>query len=121
MLALNKPVLGKLLDLLLPTADPAIAGDRARYERLALPHSFKPRLSVWEACLAMFVAVVRIITGSLLFAFWGTYSLLAWSSIQNSALRVIVLLPLFLLFLLLFAFLMIAISAAVRVMSRGHL
>jgi hypothetical protein len=118
---LKNPFLDKALDLLLPVADPAIATDRSRYERLALPHSFKPRLSFFEACVALFVAVIRIILGSLLFAVWGTYSLMAWSTIHTTVLRVSVMVPLLLLFFLFFAILMIAISAAVRVISHGHI
>ena len=61
--------------------------------------------------------LTRIFLGSLLFAVWGTYSFLAWNTIHGTFLRVMVLLPLLLLFLLFFALLMIAISAIQKVIS----
>jgi hypothetical protein len=117
---LNHPVLIKLLDLLLPAADPVDGKDRSQFERLVLPHDFKPRLSFGEAVIAVASTISRIFLGSLLFAVWGTYSFMAWTTIQNLFLRVLVLLPLLLLFFLFFALLMIAISAVERVISQHH-
>jgi hypothetical protein len=117
---LNHPVLVKLLDLLLPAPDPVDGKDRSEFERLALPHDFKPRLSFGEAVIAVAATVTRIFLGSLLFAVWGTYSFMAWNTIQNVFLRVMVLLPLLLLFFLFFALLMIAISAVQRVIWHHH-
>jgi len=94
------------------------AVDRSAYERFAIPYSFKPRLSVWEAFLAAVIAFVRIFSGSLLFAFWGTYSLLALSKIRSSFWRFAAAPPLLILFPLLLALLMFAISAFVRFIHR---
>jgi len=90
--------------------DPA----RSSYERFAIPYSFKPRLSFAEAVIAAGGALLRICLGSLLFAVWGTYSFLAWSSIRNVFWRVTVLLAMVLLFAASLAVLMLAISALVR-------
>jgi hypothetical protein len=116
--ALKNATLEKMLDLLVPAPDPVHHGvDRSEYERFALPHVFKPRLSFFEACLSVFAAISKIFLGSLLFAVWGTYSLLAWSTIHSPFLRVIVLLPLLLLFLFFFALILMGISAAHRSIS----
>jgi hypothetical protein len=117
---LNHPVLAKLLDLLLPAGSPVDVKDRSEFERFALPHDFKPRLSFGEAVIAVACTITRIFLGSLLFAVWGTYSFMAWSTIRNLLLRAMVLLPLLLLFFLFFALLMIAISAVQRVISHHH-
>ncbi len=104
---------------LFPTADRA--GDeevRSKYERLAIPFTFKPQLSFLEAVIATAGAFSRVFLGSLLFAVWGTYSLVAWTRIHNPFLRVGVQLPLFLLFLFSFFLLMFAIAALVRITSR---
>ncbi len=71
-----------------------------------------------EAMVAVVTTLTRIFLGSLLFAVWGTYSFLAWNTIQGPFLRVMVLLPLLLLFFLFFALLMIAISAIQKVISQ---
>ena len=117
---MNHPVLAKLLDLLIPAANPVDAKNRSKFERLVLPHDFKPKLSLLEALLAVAGTVLRIFLGSLLFAVWGTYSFMAWTTIDNLFLRVMVLLPLLLLFFLFFALLLIAISAVERVISQHH-
>ena len=49
-------------------------------ERLPLPHSFKPRLTVAEAAVAVAGTTLRILTGSLLFAVWGACSVAVWQS-----------------------------------------
>ena len=94
--------------------------DRSDYERLAIPHSFKPRLSLGEAVVATLAALLRIFFGSLLFAVWGTYTLLAWSRIPNYLWRAVVLFPLFLLFLLSMVLLMSAIAALRRMIPHRH-
>jgi hypothetical protein len=114
----HHPVLAKLLELLIPSADPVDDKDRSEFERFALPHDFKPRLSFVEAMVSVVTTVTRIFLASLLFAVWGTYSFLAWNTIHRAWLRVMVLLPLLLLFLLFFALLMIAISAIKKVISQ---
>jgi hypothetical protein len=90
--------------------DPA----HSSYQRLAIPHTFKPQLSLAEAAISAAGAFLRILLGSILFAVWGTYSFYAWSTIRNLFLRGSVVLGLFLLFAVSFAFLMLLISALVR-------
>jgi hypothetical protein len=61
---LNHPVLIKLLDLLLPAADPVDDKDRSEFERFALPHTFKPRLSFGEAVIAVGATITRILASA---------------------------------------------------------
>lgn len=88
--------------------------DRSEYDRLAIPFSFKPQLSLAEATISAGGAFLRIILGSLLFAIWGTCTYLAWSAIRNIFLRAIVLLAMLSLFAFSLALLMLGISALVR-------
>jgi len=114
---MTKEWVAKTRALLFPEAEASQATDRSEYERFALPYAFKPRLSLLEAVIAATGAFLRILLGSLLFAFWGVYTLMAWSSIPNSVLRVAAMLPLVGLFLLTFALLMLGISVLVRTVS----
>ena len=84
------------------------------HERFAIPHSFKPQLSFTEAVVAAGGAFLRIFLGSLLFAVWGVYTILAWNAIPNVFLRGVVLLALVSTFVLALAFLMLVVSALVR-------
>ena len=95
--------------------DPGV--ERSGYERFAIPYTFKPQLSFAEALVAVAASLLRIFLGSLLFAIWGTYSLLAWTAVRNYFWRAAALLPLFVLFLLSFVVLMLAISALARTLS----
>lgn len=115
-------ILKKLCDLAFPVKSNGVV-DRIRvdpgrspYERFAIPYSFKPQLSLAEAMVAASGALVRIFFGSLLFAVWGTYTLLAWNAVRNLFFRGIVLVVLFLLFAGSMTFLMLAISALVRML-----
>jgi hypothetical protein len=90
--------------------DPA----RSSYQRLAIPHTFQPQLSLLEAAISAAGAFLRILFGSILFAVWGTYTFYAWSTIRNLFLRGSAMLGLFLLFAVSFAFLLLLISALVR-------
>lgn len=102
----------------MPFSDRGDGGpDRSVFERFAIPYTFKPNLSFLEAVIATAAAFLRVFLGSLLFAVWGTYSLVAWTSIRNPFWRVGALLPLLLLFFISFASLMFAIAALVRVIS----
>jgi len=92
--------------------------DASRLERFALPYVFKPRLSLGDAFAAAIFMLLRIFMGSLLFAFWGTGTLLAWSAIGNRFWRVAALLPLLLLFPILFGLLMSGISAMANLFIR---
>ena len=104
--------------LLFPALD---GGDEAEarsgHERFAIPFTFKPQLSFPEALVATAGALLRIFLGSLLFAVWGTYSLVVWAAIRDPFWRISVQLPLFLLFLISFFLLMLAIAALVRTIS----
>jgi hypothetical protein len=103
--------------LLFPTTYGGEEEARPEHERLAIPFTFKPQLSFSEALVATAGALLRILLGSLLFAIWGTYSLVAWGAIRNPFWRIGVQLPLFLLFLLSLSLLMLAIAALVRTIS----
>ena len=61
--------------------------ERSSYERFAIPYTFKPQLSVAEAFVAACGAFLRILFGSMIFAVWGAYILLAWTTIHNLFLR----------------------------------
>lgn len=104
--------------MLSPVDQRNLNSDRSEYERFALPHAFKPQLSFTEAVVSVAGAFLRIVLGSLVFAFWGTYSLVAWTSIRNLFVRVVAVLLLLVLFLLTFTLLMLAIAAIVRTASR---
>jgi hypothetical protein len=84
------------------------------FERFQIPYTFKPNLSVSEAVAAAAVALLRIFLGSLLFAFWGAYSLAVVTKIQSWFWRAALAVPLIILFVLLFALLMLAITALGR-------
>ena len=112
---MKKSWITKTSALLLPPTELGDGGgDRSVYERFAIPFTFKPRLSFTEAVIATAGAFLRVFLGSLLFAVWGIYSLVVWTAIRNLFWRIGVLLPLFLLFLLSFALLMLAISALIK-------
>jgi hypothetical protein len=111
----NASLLHKFRELIQSPVEGA-AQDPARpsYQRLAIPHSFKPQLSVGEAVIAAGGALLRIVLGSLLFAIWGTYSFLTWSTVQNPFLRFPLLLAMLALFAFLMALLLVGISALLR-------
>jgi hypothetical protein len=90
--------------------------ERSVYERFAIPYTFKPQLSVAEALISVAGAFLRIVLGSILFGFSGAYTILAWNSIRNVVLRVLVVLFLISVFVVSFFFLMLAISALVRML-----
>jgi hypothetical protein len=78
------------------------------YDRLAIPHSFKPQMSVVEAIFAALGMFLRIVLSSLLFAVWGACSLMARSRIPSLFLRLPVLAVLLALFVLGLALLVVA-------------
>jgi len=86
------------------------------YERFAIPYSFKPQLSLAEALVSILGAFLRIVLGSILFGFSGAYTIVAWNSIRNLFWRVLAVLCLVLVFVISFTFLMLAISALVRML-----
>jgi hypothetical protein len=88
-----------------------------RRERFPIPFTFTPRLSLAEALIATIAALARIVLGSLVFAVWGTYSLVAWMTIQSLLWRVSAVSSLFVAFLVSSALLMAGISAFVRAIS----
>jgi len=88
--------------------------DRSSYERFAIPYTFKPQLSLSEAFVAACGAFLRILLGSLIFAFFGAYILLAWTSIHNVFLRFLAVAALVGALGVAMAALMVAISSAVK-------
>jgi hypothetical protein len=102
----------------LPLVDGGDRGvERSVGERFALPYTFKPQLSFIQALIGTVGAVLRILLGSLLFAIWGTYSLVARAEIGSYFWRVAALVFLFLSFLVSLAALMLAISVLERRLS----
>ena len=92
--------------------------ERSSYERFAIPYTFKPQLSVLEATCAATITFLRIFLGSLLFAVWGVYTLLAWSAIHNLFLRIGAVAVMGALFLLCLALLIWAISVLPKRLMR---
>jgi len=90
------------------------SGPRRTYQRLAIPFTFKPELSVGEAIVASLAAFLRIFLGSALFSIYGWNALVMWNTIRSPFWKVAVVPPMILLFLLMFTLLMAAISAVVR-------
>ncbi len=90
---------------------PAGKWNRASF---ALPYSFKPQLTLFEAALAACMAFVRIFLGCLLFAVWGSYTLAAWSRLRGEWWRIPAILILFGVFAISFVCLMLSISALAR-------
>ena len=82
-------------------------------EPFAVVYTFNPHFTFSGALIALASSVIRILLGSLLFAVWGVGSLMALSRIHNPFWGAMAALPLILLFLVLFAALMIAISTIV--------
>jgi hypothetical protein len=112
----NTSLLAKVRALFVSPADDLPDPGRSVYERFAIPHTFKPQLSLTEALISVGGAFLRILLGSILFAVSGTYTFLAWITIRNLFLRVVAVLVLISVFLISFAFLMLAISALVRML-----
>lgn len=89
------------------------AADRPAYERLTVPFTFPPQLSVVEALCATAGAFARIVLGSMLFAAWAAASFLAWAKPWHVFWRLLALVLLLGLFLSVTAAVMISISWAV--------
>ncbi len=89
-------------------------------ERLAIPHTFKPSLSFAHAMIAVAGALTRIMCGSLLFAFWGAFTIRAWQSKETLAIRVLEVLGLSIGFSLLMTALFLTVSLLVSRFSRSN-
>ena len=100
--------------LLFPPDPIGPAVDPSQYERLAIPFTFKPRMSLFEATLSVMAALARIILGSLLFAVCGTLIWMTAAAISNPFLRALAVAPMVLIFLVLMALLMIGIGLLLR-------
>jgi hypothetical protein len=112
---IERPRFQKIVSLLIPGTDGTgpLEG-RPTLERFATPHTFNPALSIPEAMVAVAGAFSRIFLGSLLFAIYGVYSLVAWNAIKSFFWRAVTLPFLIIVFLMLFAALMIGISAVMK-------
>jgi hypothetical protein len=108
----------KIRSLLLLAFDGATTPEvRTGVQRLPIPHTFNDGLTVPGAVLAVAQAFLRILLGCLLFAMWGTLAMWLWGAIPNVVWRVLVLVPVLILFLCSFLALMIGISAATKAFS----
>lgn len=83
-------------------------------ERLPLPHTFKPQLTLAEALRALASLFLRILLGALLFAVWGACSLAVWSGVHSWFLRFAMLGTMVLAFVPTFAILMLVLRALFR-------
>src|SRR5580698_1592701 len=88
------------------------AGGRSIFSRFAVPYTFSPDLGLGDALVAIAGTLFRIFAGCLLFAVWGGFSGLAWSTIANRFWRVAALLPMFVLFLAALGAMLIGVAAA---------
>ncbi len=111
---MNSQLVAKVRTLLLAPVERDQPGTRPAYQRLAIPHSFKPELSFSEAMIAAFGAFLRIFLGSILFGVYGWNALVRWNAIGSTFWKVVAAPPIILLFLVLLVLLMAAISAMVR-------
>jgi hypothetical protein len=109
---MNRPWVGKVRSLFVAPVEHS--GERPMYQRLSIPYSFKPELSFPEAIIAAMGAFLRIFLGSILFGVYGWNALVLWNSIRSPFWKVAAIPPLILVFLVLFAALMAAITAMVR-------
>ena len=86
----------------------------ARPERLPLPHTYKPNLSLKEAAVAATGAFLRIVLGSVVFAVWGACSLAVWGTFPSLWLRLALLTLMLVAFLVTFTLLMLVLRALFR-------
>lgn len=95
-----------------PAVAPPSAVDQGRspFEQFAVPHQFQPRMTIPEAITAVFLALVRIFAGSILFAVWGEYSFLSWNNIGNGFGRGLVLIALLAVFLMALGSMLIGVN-----------
>jgi hypothetical protein len=82
--------------------------------RFPIPYDFKPNLSFVEALVAIAASLCRIILGCLLFAVWAVCTLQTWNAIHGGIWRAFALILAIVVFVVLFAALLIAISAAAK-------
>ncbi len=84
--------------------------ETAPFERLAVPHTFQPRLTWGGAAIAVIMGIVRMVLASLLFAVWGTCIWMVWAAIHNWILRSVIVVPLVAGFCVTLLLLMVGIS-----------
>jgi hypothetical protein len=92
--------------------------DRNLHQSFATPYVFRPQLTLGEAVVAAGFAFLRIVIGSLLFAFGGTGMWEAWAAIHNPFWRVVAEVPLLVILVAVFGLLMYSISALNRSFMR---
>jgi len=110
----KNPWVAKVRALFVAPVERPHQGGRPTYQRLAVPFTFKPALSFGEAMIGALGAFLRIFLGSILFGVYGWNALVTWNAIRSPFWRVAAIPPMILVFLLVFALLMAAISALVR-------
>lgn len=113
-------IFNELRRLVVVMPKPRLELSDGQYERLAIPHTFKPQLSLWEAACSAVAMFLRILLGSLLFAFWGAYSLATAFSAHGWMRRALILTALFLAFGVLLFLVMVMIAALQRRLLHGH-
>jgi hypothetical protein len=102
-----------------PDAPPsAVDQTRSPFEQFAVPYQFQPRLTIAEALMSVFLALMRIFAGSILFAVWGEYSFLTWNNIGNGFGRGLVLMVLLAVFLITLGTMLIGVNALGRRLRR---
>jgi len=105
----------QIAGLLFPLPEyPGTVGVQSPFEQFAVPHQFQPKLTLGEAVVSVFLALIRIFAGSMLFAVWAASSFLTWSAVRNFVGRALLLTMLLAVFLVVLGALMIAINVMGR-------
>jgi hypothetical protein len=118
----NRSNLGKWLrelrELLLPEDHSSAADAHSPFQQFAVPYQFQPKLTVGDAIVKVFLALVRIFLGSILFALWGEYSFLTWNTLDNVFGRVLILAVLLAIFLTALGAMLIGVNVVSRRLHR---
>jgi hypothetical protein len=114
------PKYRRLRELMFPAIDGA-TDDGPGHERLPIPHTFGPRLSILKAFVFAIGSLTRIFLGSLLFALWGTAGLMTWGAVENPFLRVLATTPMLVGFLACTGAMLVLVTlAAERITRAAH-
>lgn len=93
-------------------------GLRSPLEKLAIPHQFQPRLTLYEAFVAVTAATTRILLGCLIAALWGVRIWSAGASNHSTLWKSLSILALAGGMVVSLAILMFAVRALVRRLSK---